>query len=159
MSPIIQRSTPDEKLALLDGLDDALTGRGPADPEAEPLRRALAERGLPPRHALDLLDAFRIDARKPRYADWADLMDYCALSAMPVGRFVLDVHGEDAASDLAAVRSRSARRCKSSTISRTAARTTAVSIASTSRSTASPRMAQRVEALGGGARDARSCGA
>ena len=87
--------TPDEKLALLDRLDDALTGRGPADPEAEPLRRALAERGLPPRHALDLLEAFRLDARKTRYADWSDLMGYCALSAMPVGRFVLDVHGED----------------------------------------------------------------
>ncbi|HSY87208.1 MAG TPA: squalene/phytoene synthase family protein, partial [Verrucomicrobiae bacterium] len=28
------------------------------------------------------------------YADWDDLMDYCAFSAMPVGRFVLDVHGE-----------------------------------------------------------------
>jgi hydroxysqualene synthase len=87
--------TPDEKLALLDRLEAALTGRGPADPEAEPLKKALAERGLPPRHALDLLDAFRLDARKTRYADWSDLMGYCALSAMPVGRFVLDVHGED----------------------------------------------------------------
>ncbi len=48
----------------------------------------------PPRHALDLLDAFRIDARKTRYADWSELMHYCSLSAMPVGRFVLDVHGE-----------------------------------------------------------------
>ena len=87
--------TSDEKLALLDRLEAALTGRGPADPEAEPLRRALAERGLPPRHALDLLEAFRLDARKTRYTDWSDLMGYCALSAMPVGRFVLDVHGED----------------------------------------------------------------
>jgi squalene synthase HpnC len=56
---------------------------------------ALAELGLPPRHALDLLDAFRLDARKSRYADWSELMAYCSLSAMPVGRFVLDVHGED----------------------------------------------------------------
>jgi len=87
--------TPDEKLALLDRLEAALTGRGPADPEAEPLKKALAEHGLPPRHALDLLDAFRLDACKTRYADWSDLMGYCALSAMPVGRFVLDVHGED----------------------------------------------------------------
>lgn len=87
----------DEKLALLDGLDAALTGRGPPDPEAEPLRRALAERGLSPRHALDLLDAFRCDARKARYRDWNELIGYCALSAMPVGRFVLDVHGEDPA--------------------------------------------------------------
>ena len=35
-----------------------------------------------------------MDAKKLRYADWLDLMHYCSLSAMPVGRFVLDVHGE-----------------------------------------------------------------
>jgi phytoene/squalene synthetase len=58
------------------------------------LRQALEERGLPPRHAQDLLHAFRMDARKLRYRDWNDLMDYCSYSAMPVGRFVLDVHGE-----------------------------------------------------------------
>lgn len=86
--------SPDEKLALLDALEAALTGAGPRDPEAEPLRVALAERGLSHRHALDLLDAFRLDARKNRYEDWPDLIAYCALSAMPVGRFVLDVHGE-----------------------------------------------------------------
>lgn len=89
--------TADEKLRTLDALDAALTGRGPTDPEAEPLRRSLAERGLPPRHAQDILDAFRLDARKTRYRDWPDLMAYCRLSAMPVGRFVLDVHGEDRA--------------------------------------------------------------
>jgi squalene synthase HpnC len=89
--------SPDQKLAMLDGLGDALCGRGPRDPEADPLRRALYERGLSPRHALDLLDAFRLDVRKSRYANWAELMDYCRLSAMPVGRFVLDVHSEDQA--------------------------------------------------------------
>ena len=85
----------DQKLALLDGLDAALCGLGEPDPEAEPLRLALRERGLKPQHALDLLDAFRLDVRKSRYADWAELMDYCQLSAAPVGRFVLDVHEED----------------------------------------------------------------
>ena len=84
-----------EKLALLDGLDAALTGAGPPDLEAEPLRVELAARGLSPRHARDLLDAFRLDARKNRYADFSELMAYCSLSAMPVGRYVLDVHGED----------------------------------------------------------------
>ena len=87
----------DRKLALLDGLGDALCGRAPPDPLAEPLRLALRERGLGPQHALDLLDAFRLDVRKNRYADWGELIDYCRLSAMPVGRFVLDVHGEDKA--------------------------------------------------------------
>ena len=88
---------PDQKIALLDGLAAALTGQGPADPEAEPLKAQLAARDLSPRHALDLLDAFRLDARKNRYADFSELMAYCALSAMPVGRFVLDVHNEDPA--------------------------------------------------------------
>jgi hydroxysqualene synthase len=87
--------SPETKLKLLDDLDDALTGRGAPDPFAEPLRLALAERGLSPKHALDLIKAFRLDARKNRYANWPELMDYCALSAAPVGRFVLDVHGED----------------------------------------------------------------
>ncbi len=85
-----------EKIALLDGLGEALCG-GQTDPEAEPLRRALHEHGLSPKHALDLLDAFRMDARKARYASWSELMEYCQLSAMPVGRFVLDVHGENRA--------------------------------------------------------------
>ena len=87
--------SPETKLKLLDDLDNALTGRGPPADEAEPLRLALAERGLSPKHALDLLKAFRVDARKNRYANWSELMDYCALSAAPVGRFVLDVHEED----------------------------------------------------------------
>ena len=85
---------PATKVAMLDGLGAALTGDGPDDPVAAPLRVMLAERNLPPRHALDLLNAFRLDATKTRYTDFNDLMEYCALSAMPVGRFVLDVHGE-----------------------------------------------------------------
>ena len=49
------------------------------------------------RHALDLLVAFRRDVTQRRYADWAELMDYCRYSAAPVGRFVLDLHGEQPA--------------------------------------------------------------
>jgi hydroxysqualene synthase len=88
-------TTPDKKIELLDGLAAALTGEGASDPLAEPLKAQLAERNLSPRHALDLLDAFRLDAKKSRYADFLELMAYCSLSAMPVGRFVLDVHKED----------------------------------------------------------------
>ena len=61
------------------------------------LRNALAERALSPRHARDLLTAFRMDVTKLRYEDWNDLIHYCSYSAMPVGRFVLDVHGESTA--------------------------------------------------------------
>jgi squalene synthase HpnC len=89
--------TPDKKVELLDALDADLTGSGDGSREAVALRNALAERGLSPEHARDLLKAFRLDATKKRYADWDDLIGYCAFSAMPVGRFVLDVHGESRA--------------------------------------------------------------
>jgi hydroxysqualene synthase len=84
-----------EKLAHLDDLEAGLLGRRDDVPEAAALRSALAERNLPPRHALDLLTAFRMDVTKLRYRDWDELMHYCSFSAMPVGRFVCDVHGED----------------------------------------------------------------
>ena len=86
--------TPERKLALLDRLEASLLGTGDADPEGVRLRAVLAERSLSPRHAQDLLNAFRLDATKLRYANWDELMHYCSLSAMPVGRYVLDVHGE-----------------------------------------------------------------
>ena len=89
--------TPAEKHARLDRLEGALTGHGAEDPAAEPLRIALVQRGLAPRHALDLLAAFRLDVDKNRYETWSELIGYCSLSAMPVGRFVLDVHGESQA--------------------------------------------------------------
>ena len=84
----------EEKLRLLDELEDDLVGNAGRREVAGRLRQALGERGLPPRHAQDLLHAFRMDARKLRYHDWDDLINYCSYSAMPVGRFVLDVHGE-----------------------------------------------------------------
>jgi squalene synthase HpnC len=83
-----------DKLALLDSLEEGLLGGTKPVGEAKRLRDALAERNLSPRHAQDLLHAFRMDVTKLRYRDWEDLMDYCSYSAMPVGRFVLDVHGE-----------------------------------------------------------------
>jgi squalene synthase HpnC len=86
-----------EKLALLDRLAAGLTGVNNHDDVAVRLRRALDARGLSPKHAQDLLTAFRLDVTKLRYRDWDDLMSYCAVSAMPVGRFVCDVHGESRA--------------------------------------------------------------
>ena len=83
-----------DKLAYLDLLEAELLGKGDSQKEAVSLRRALAERGMPPRHALDMLVAFRMDVTKLRYETWDELIHYCRYSAMPVGRFVLDVHGE-----------------------------------------------------------------
>ena len=88
---------PDRKLALLDRLEASLLGTSDADAEGVRLRGVLAERSLTSRHAQDLLNAFRLDVTKLRYANWDELMHYCSLSAMPVGRYVLDVHGESRA--------------------------------------------------------------
>jgi hydroxysqualene synthase len=88
---------PAEKLNLLTRLDGGLTGANREDAAAVRLRVALLERGLSPKHAQDLLAAFKLDVTKLRYRDWDDLIGYCSLSAMPVGRFVLDVHGESRA--------------------------------------------------------------
>jgi squalene synthase HpnC len=88
-------AAPEEKLALLEQMRQSLTGESNAVPEGVALRTIMTERGLSPAHALDLLEAFRRDCTKLRYRDWDDLIDYCRYSAMPVGRFVLDVHGED----------------------------------------------------------------
>jgi squalene synthase HpnC len=86
---------PQEKLDLLDRLEDGLFGRGEDQPEAVALHRALTERSMAPKHAQDLLNAFRLDVTKLRYENWDEVIHYCSLSAMPVGRFMLDVHGED----------------------------------------------------------------
>ncbi|GAB0114019.1 squalene synthase HpnC [Acidisoma sp. C75] len=89
---------PGEKIGRLDHMEAVLLGRerGGA-PSAAALRASLAETGIDPRHATDLLIAFRQDATKKRYASWDELYDYCRYSAMPVGRYVLALHGEDAA--------------------------------------------------------------
>jgi squalene synthase HpnC len=86
-----------EKFARLDALEDTLLGKSDKAKAALPLQQVLAARGLPPTHPLELLTAFRADITKRRYADWGELMHYCRYSAMPVGRFVLDLHGEDRA--------------------------------------------------------------
>jgi squalene synthase HpnC len=84
-----------QKLALLDRLDAGLSGKDDSDAVAVKLRGELAARNLSPKHAQDLLAAFKLDVTKLRYRDWDDLIGYCSLSAMPVGRFVCDVHGEN----------------------------------------------------------------
>ncbi|HEY5225335.1 MAG TPA: squalene synthase HpnC [Methylovirgula sp.] len=86
--------TSEQKLAGLDRYEATLTGQTDDIGVACALRAILAERQLSPRHALDLLHAFRMDALKNRYENFDELMHYCAYSAAPVGRFVLDVHGE-----------------------------------------------------------------
>ena len=86
---------PADKLALLGAMRAGLAGNPRGAREGLALRSAMAERRIDPCHAHQLLDAFERDVTVNRYADWDMLIDYCGVSAMPVGRYVLDVHGED----------------------------------------------------------------
>jgi len=85
----------EEKIRRLDRMGEVLDG-APGDdaPAARAMRASMLETGIDPAHCHDLLGAFRQDATKLRYANWQELMDYCRLSAMPVGRYLLDLHGE-----------------------------------------------------------------
>ncbi|HWE06508.1 MAG TPA: squalene synthase HpnC [Rhizomicrobium sp.] len=88
---------PAEKLHLLENMWRTLHGEADLSAEAARLRDILAGENLSPQHALQLLEAFRRDVTKLRYANWDELMEYCRYSAMPVGRFVLEVHRESRA--------------------------------------------------------------
>jgi squalene synthase HpnC len=88
------QASADEKLHRLEQMRRSLTGESAAVENGVRLRDLLSQRGITDRHALDLLTAFRRDVTRLRYRDWDDLVDYCSVSAMPVGRFVLNVHGE-----------------------------------------------------------------
>ena len=88
---------PDEKVARLDRMDRALIGEINEDSAYETayrIRDSLAATGVPVVHCRDLVIAFKRDATKLRYDDWDDLRGYCRYSASPVGRYLLDLHGE-----------------------------------------------------------------
>ncbi len=92
-SPLL---APDDKIDRLDRMEAVLLGhQTEGSPSSAGLRASLAETGVDPVHAQELLIAFRRDATKRRTADWGELLDYCRYSAMPVGRYMLDLHGED----------------------------------------------------------------
>jgi hydroxysqualene synthase len=87
---------PDDKIRRLDLMEAVLLHEGREDiRQSADLRRSLAATHVSAQHGRDLLTAFRMDATKQRYADWAELMTYCRYSASPVGRQLLDLHGED----------------------------------------------------------------
>jgi len=88
--------TSAEKIERLNGHERALLGGELDDPgcaTAHAMRLSLAATGTSSRHCVDLLAAFKQDATKLRYRDWHELTGYCRLSAAPVGRYLLDLHG------------------------------------------------------------------
>lgn len=91
---------PEAKLARLHDFEQAVRGDIMDDPayvKSYRLRLSLIECEVTDQHICDLIAAFKQDATKLRYDDWDDLIGYCNLSAAPVGRYLLDLHGEDAA--------------------------------------------------------------
>jgi squalene synthase HpnC len=89
---------PHERLARLEGYRAELRrlegGRSPESPLFSELGEVVAAHRLPLAPFHHLLDAFSQDLIKQRYADFAELMDYCRRSADPVGRLMLHLYGE-----------------------------------------------------------------
>ncbi|MFQ5562217.1 MAG: squalene synthase HpnC [Parvularculaceae bacterium] len=92
--------SPEEKTVRLHAFGAVLTG-GVGFTEgyekAHALRESMLETDVTTRHGSDLVSAFVQDAVKLRYKTWDELIDYCDRSANPVGRYLLDLHGEDKA--------------------------------------------------------------
>jgi squalene synthase HpnC len=95
-----------ERLAALERFDAHLTaiaaGATPPDPPFPALAAAVRRHALPIAPLHDLVSAFRQDVDVTRYADAADLDDYCRRSANPVGRLLLVLYGAQTPANVAA---------------------------------------------------------
>jgi phytoene synthase len=84
---------PEARLASLQAyreeLDRIERGTLPADPLFAEIGGIARQYALPLQLFRDLLDAFSQDVKKTRYADFAEVIDYCRRSANPVGRLLL----------------------------------------------------------------------
>lgn len=88
---------PAERLAALQAYRDELAriagGEQPSTPLFRDLAQVIAAHRLPLAPFHDLLDAFTQDVTCRRYADFAQVLDYCRRSANPVGRLLLHLYG------------------------------------------------------------------
>ena len=86
-----------ERLDLLAGFGDELrrieNGAQPHTALFQELAPMIAQQRLTISLFHDLLSAFAQDVTKKRYADLADVLDYCRRSANPVGRLLLELYG------------------------------------------------------------------
>ncbi|HEU0258955.1 MAG TPA: squalene/phytoene synthase family protein, partial [Burkholderiales bacterium] len=89
---------PEIRLARLNDYRTQLAA--PASPLFEELRKIIREHELPAGLFADLLDAFAQDVTKKRYANFAELLDYCRRSANPVGRLLLHLFKRTSDSNL-----------------------------------------------------------
>ncbi|MCK5165722.1 MAG: squalene synthase HpnC [Rhodospirillaceae bacterium] len=82
-----------EKISQLDAMENILLGGGKEGDDnfqvSLAMRQSLSQSGVSAIYCRDLLKAFRQDANKNTYASWDELMNYCSLSAAPVGRYLI----------------------------------------------------------------------
>ncbi|MBC7204112.1 MAG: squalene synthase HpnC, partial [Pusillimonas sp.] len=76
-----------------------LATSGPLADVFRPLKKTILDHRLPVKPFFDLLSAFSQDVLKKRYANDNDLLDYCARSANPVGRLMLQLYQADTQSN------------------------------------------------------------
>jgi squalene synthase HpnC len=86
--------SPEERLRKLDDWGNRLDAsfEGKADhPVFIAIRETAMRTGIPKSLLSDLLTAFRMDVTKGRYSSSSELLQYCAFSANPVGRIILQI--------------------------------------------------------------------
>ena len=90
---------PAARLARLDHFGAMLEriecGDVPAEEPFAALGAAIGRHALPLQPFRDLLSAFRQDVVQPRYAEFAQVLDYCSRSANPIGRLLLRLYRAD----------------------------------------------------------------
>jgi squalene synthase HpnC len=92
-----QADVSELRLSLLDELaadvDRIYAGGTPESPVMRAMADTVRECGVPARPLLDLIQANRQDQLVTRYRTFAELEQYCELSANPVGQIVLYIFG------------------------------------------------------------------
>lgn len=85
-------TTPQERYNTLVSIQKAFSKQQVSSlpPWAQHYAHYCGKGEIHPSYGNTLMSAFLLDTQKTRYASWKELLDYCALSAAPVGRFVLD---------------------------------------------------------------------
>jgi phytoene synthase len=95
---------PDVRLQKLNRYRAALARLERGDPVEgtlfQDLAKVIREHALPVPLLTDLVDAFTQDVTKKRYANFAEVIDYCRRSANPVGRLLLHLFKRTTDSEL-----------------------------------------------------------
>ena len=81
-------------------LQEIARGENPSDPLFRDVARIVRQHSLPLTLFEDLLSAFRQDVQKTRYANYAEVLDYCRRSANPIGRLLLHLFKQTTESNL-----------------------------------------------------------